>query len=138
MLNFIAKSIEAENDITENIIDIAKQYGIVIMYGYANQVKADGAIREEFNSDYTSTILVDTSNIDLLTNDCSDNECPYWDKLTEKYDYQINIETIKKSITNDSVLHISDNNVLGHESQRFNLYEDDDLYCVGCCFCVYQ
>jgi len=73
---------EYGDEITKGEEILAKQSGLVVMFGYSDDnVELRGAIDDEIGA-YDGTII-SFLNGEILQNECGEEECPYFQKLKE-------------------------------------------------------
>lgn len=71
------------NEITDEEQQIAKEYGLVIIYGTSDDLaEIRGAIEDEIGA-WGERMLLFTQD-GFLSNDCEDEDCPYFEQLAER------------------------------------------------------
>jgi hypothetical protein len=115
--------------INKEILDNAKQNGLVIVYGASDDIMVfDGAIYDSvsvFEGGYA--YLSESPKINgLLQNKCDNPDCPYY---MEKLRNVVYIEAIWNDNGSPCWYYKTK---IPHET--FNVYENDSLYCQGIVF----
>jgi hypothetical protein len=107
----------------ENLL--AEENGLVVVFGYSDDcVEFRGAILDEGGVYDGGIVYLDQSG--LWESECEENECPYAKKEQSK------CKTIR------AVWHDEGNPCWTYETEiphaKFNIYEDEELFCVGIVF----
>ena len=75
-------NVERMHDIPDELIDYAKDKGIVIVYGYSDDcVEFEGVLQEEYYAD------VYLKNGKVIENECESEYCPYFDEIKKNAYY---------------------------------------------------
>lgn len=102
----------------------AKADGLVIIIGYSDDnAEIRGAINDEVGCYNGGTIYFDTNMI--LSNDCSESDCPYFEKLQE------NAKQVEAVWAEDGYSWTYKTSI-PHET--FDIMEDEEKYCRGIVF----
>lgn len=117
---------EIGNETTKEIESIAKENGLVIVFGASDDLmEFRGAINEELGAYNGAKVKLNADG--LLLNKCdSDDDCPYFAKLMME-----STHSIEALWVNDNIAWTYKTD-LPHET--FDVIEDDEIYCRGIIF----
>jgi hypothetical protein len=123
---------EYRNEITKELRDQAKESGLVVVYGASDDlIEFDGAIRDEFACYGGGTVFL--NEFGALVNECESEECPYFEREQKK------CKMIRATWHEENNFSYDDAQAYWEyrtdiPHATFNIYEDDELYCVGIVF----
>ena len=115
----------SEGDIPKDIRELARSEGMVIVYGYSDDLmEFDGAINDEVSAYDGRTAYLDANGI--IRNECDNEDCPYHQAILQ------NARVVK------AIWHDVGNPCWTFETtiphETFDIKEDDELFCIGIVF----
>ena len=115
----------SEGDILKDIQKLARSEGIVIVYGYSDDLmEFRGAINDEVSAYDGGTAYLDAKGI--IQNECDNEDCPYHQAILQ------NARVVKAIWHNQGNPCWTYETTIPHET--FEIKEDDELYCIGIVF----
>lgn len=121
------------NEITRDMAETAKSYGLVVVFGYSDDnMEFRGAINDEIGCYDGGVVHLDKDGIFAPWEwcDCYDGDrpCKLIQKIREKC---LTVEAVWRAPDSPAWTYKT---LIPHEI--FNIMEDDEVYCRGIVFCV--